>query len=157
MPVGAYGGSKEIMSHVAPDGPVYQAGTLSANPVAMATGIATLKQLLQPDFYVNQDIKTKEFCSIIQSYIEKHDYPMHVVQIGSIFWIAFSKDRIFSADQIDPKEMEKFKVMHHELLQRGIYLGPSGYEVGFVSAAHSKSDLSEAAEIICSVLDIVFK
>ena len=82
---------------------------------------------------------------------------MHMVQIGSIFWFAFSENRIFSADEIDSAGMEKFKVMHHELLERGIYLGPSGYEVGFVSAAHTESDLSEGATSICEVLDIVFK
>ena len=156
MPVGAYGGSKEIMSHVAPDGPVYQAGTLSANPVAMSAGIAVLKQLLEEDFYVKMEDKTSRFCNKIQSHIEAKGYPMHMAQIGSIFWFAFSEDRIFSADQIEAEGMEKFKVMHHELLERGIYLGPSGYEVGFVSAAHSDEDLSGAADTICEVLDIVF-
>jgi len=157
MPVGAYGGSEEIMSHVAPDGPVYQAGTLSANPVAMAAGIAALEQLLEEDFYAKMTQKTEEFCSLIQQHVDRQNYPMHMVQIGSIFWFAFSKDRIFSADQIAAEGMEKFKVMHHELLQRGIYLGPSGYEVGFVSAAHSKDDLTKAAHTICEVLDIVFQ
>jgi glutamate-1-semialdehyde 2,1-aminomutase len=157
MPVGAYGGSKEIMSHIAPDGPVYQAGTLSANPVAMAAGIAALKQLLASDFYEKLEHKTKVFCAKIQSHVEKKNYPMHMVHIGSIFWFAFSKSRIFSADQIDAAGMEKFKVLHHELLERGIYLGPSGYEVGFVSAAHTESELSEAATTICKVLDIVFE
>ena len=157
MPVGAYGGSKEIMSHVAPDGPVYQAGTLSANPVAMSAGIATLKQLLEPDFYEKLENKTKGFCSKIQNHIDQKGYPMHMVQIGSIFWFAFSENRVFSADQINSAGMEKFKVMHHELLERGIYLGPSGYEVGFISAAHSEIDLAKGAENICEVLDIVFK
>lgn len=157
MPVGAYGGSKEIMSHVAPDGPVYQAGTLSANPVAMSAGIATLKQLLKPDFYTEQSAKTAAFCDHIQSHVDEKEYPLHMVHIGSIFWFAFSKERIISADQIDPTGMEKFKIMHHELLQRNIYLGPSGYEVGFISAAHTKEDLQKAAETICEVIDIVFK
>jgi len=155
MPVGAYGGSKEIMSHVAPDGPVYQAGTLSANPVAMSAGIAVLKQLLEPGFYESLEKKTMAFCANIQSHIDEKNYPIHIVQIGSIFWFAFSEERIFSADQIDSAGMEKFKIMHHELLERGIYLGPSGYEVGFVSAAHSEDDLAQAASTICEVLDIV--
>lgn len=157
MPVGAYGGSMEIMSHVAPDGPVYQAGTLSANPVAMSAGIAVLEQLLEPDFYDNLEHKTKVFCGQIQQHIAQRGYPMHMVQIGSIFWFAFSEDRVFSADQIDSAGMDKFKVMHHELLERGIYLGPSGYEVGFVSAAHSEDDLAKAATVISDVLDIVFE
>ncbi len=157
MPVGAYGGNKEIMGHIAPDGSVYQAGTLSANPIAMSAGIATLKQLLKSDFYASLEHKTKTFCSKIQSYIDQQKYPMHMVRIGSIFWFSFSENRVFSADQIDAGGMDKFKIMHHELLERGIYLGPSGYEVGFVSAAHSEVQLSNAANIICEVLDIVFK
>jgi len=157
MPVGAYGGSKEIMSHVAPDGPVYQAGTLSANPVAMSAGIAVLKQLLKPGFYENLENKTKDFCDQIQKHIDLRGYPMHMVQIGSIFWFGFSENRVFSADQIDSAGMDKFKIMHHELLERGIYLGPSGYEVGFVSAAHTEEDLAEAASTIIEVIDLVFK
>ena len=135
MPVGAYGASAEIMAHIAPDGPVYQAGTLSANPVAMAAGLAALQQLVQADFYPTLEEKTINFVQKIQSYCEQKEYDAHIQQIGSIFWIAFAKDRILSADQIDPAGMERFKILHHELLQKGVYLGPSGYEVGFVSAA----------------------
>ena len=157
MPVGAYGGSKEIMSKVAPLGPVYQAGTLSANPVAMAAGYATLKQLLEKDFYPNLERKTKGFVKLIEDHAAAKNYEMHIQTVGSIFWIAFTKERIQAASQIDPKSMDKFKVLHHELLQRGVYLGPSGYEVGFVSAAHTEDDLKEAAGIINECMDIVFQ
>lgn len=157
MPVGAYGASKEIMSHIAPDGPVYQAGTLSANPVAMAAGRAALEQLLEPGFYENLEAKTKKFVGQIQDHCDQKGYKVSIPQIGSIFWIAFSRERIIRADQIDPKSMDKFKILHHELLQRNIYLGPSGYEVGFVSAAHQDADLVEAAEKICEAMDVVFK
>jgi glutamate-1-semialdehyde 2,1-aminomutase len=156
MPVGAYAGSAEIMSHIAPDGPVYQAGTLSANPIAMAAGYAALQQLLQPGFYDEMAQKTLAFTRQIEAYCEARDYPVSFAQIGSIFWIAFSRDRIVRADQIDASSMELFKVLHHELLQNGVYLGPSGYEVGFVSAAHSTDDLQVAAEKICQAMDIVF-
>ena len=77
--------------------------------------------------------------------------------MASIFWIAFSREKIVRSSQIDPASMEKFKGLHHELLQRGVYLGPSGYEVGFVSAAHAESDLEEAAGRIREALDVVFK
>ncbi len=157
MPVGAYGASHEIMSHIAPDGPVYQAGTLSANPVAMAAGFAALQQTLSPGFYEGLEAKTKQFVQDIQEYCDQKAYEVNIQQIGSIFWIAFSKDRIQAADQIDPASMEKFKVLHHELLQRGLYLGPSGYEVGFVSAAHTTVDLKEAAGLICESMDVVFE
>lgn len=156
MPVGAYAASAEIMRHVAPEGPVYQAGTLSANPVAMAAGLAALEQLLEDGFYANLENKTQAFTARIQQYCDQRGYEVSIPQIGSIFWIAFSRDRIVRADQIDPASMEKFKLLHHELLQRGVYLGPSGYEVGFVSAAHTEVDLEEAATKICSAMDVVF-
>lgn len=156
MPVGAYGASSEIMSLIAPDGPVYQAGTLSANPVAMAAGYGALIQLLEDDFYERLEARTTAFVSHIQEFCDKKEYAVRIQQIGSIFWIAFAGERILSADRIDPAGMEKFKVLHHELLQRGVYLGPSGYEVGFVSSAHTESDLQEAAEKICEAMDVVF-
>ena len=157
MPVGAYAANSEIMGHIAPDGPVYQAGTLSANPVAMAAGYAALQQALTEGFYQQLEAKTKSFVASIQSYCDQKNYEVSIVQIGSIFWIAFTKEHILRADQIDPKSMDKFKVLHHELLQRGVYLGASGYEVGFVSAAHSEEDLAEAAQKIKAALDIVFQ
>lgn len=156
MPVGAYGASNEIMNHIAPDGPVYQAGTLSANPVAMAAGIAALKQLIAPDFYSNAKAKTQKFVNNVLAYCEEKGYELTIPSIGSIFWIAFTKERIIKADQIEAESMDKFKVLHHELLQRGVYLGPSGYEVGFVSAAHTEADLEEAANKMKEALDVVF-
>jgi len=156
MPVGAYAASHEIMGHIAPEGEVYQAGTLSANPVAMAAGLAAVKELLQPEFYSHLNYKTRNFVKGIQEYCDTKGYEVSMVNIGSIFWVAFTKDRIQRSDQIDPASMEKFKVLHHELIQRGIYLGPSGYEVGFVSAAHQAADLAEATQKICDSMDVVF-
>ena len=156
MPVGAYAGSAEIMSHIAPDGPVYQAGTLSANPVAMAAGYAALQQLLEPGFYEDMAQKTKAFTQQIEAYCDDKGYPVSFAQIGSIFWVTFTKNRIVRADQIDASSMDLFKVLHHQLLQNGVYLGPSGYEVGFVSAAHSTDDLQMAAEKINRAMDVVF-
>lgn len=146
MPVGAYGASHEIMSHIAPDGPVYQAGTLSANPVAMAAGYQTLQELLKPGVYESLADKTTMLANSISSFAQDHNLELRVQNIGSIFWLSFSKDRVQSADQIQSSGMEKFKILHHELLQSGVYLGPSGYEVGFVSVAHSPADLEEAIE-----------
>lgn len=156
MPVGAYAASADIMSHIAPDGPVYQAGTLSANPVAMAAGYATLKQLLEPGFYDELENRTRNFVADIQQHIDQRGYRAHLQQIASIFWIAFTDKRVMRSDQIDPAGMELFKKLHHELLQRGVYLGPSGYEVGFVSAAHTEQDLQEAATLIKEAMDIVY-
>lgn len=156
MPVGAYAADSAIMGNVAPEGPVYQAGTLSGNPVAMAAGFATATQLLQVGFYENLAAKTQNFVAKIQHYCDSKGYEVNIPAIGSIFWIAFSKADIRSAEQIDPLSMEHFKVLHKELLERGIYLGPSGYEVGFVSAAHSETVLEEAAAHICAAMDVVF-
>lgn len=156
LPVGAYGANREIMSYVAPDGPVYQAGTLSGNPVAMAAGKAMLEELLKPGFYEGLEDKTKSFVKRIQDYCDAKGYEVSIPNIGSIFWIAFSRETIRNADQIDPTSMEKFKVLHYELLERGVYLGPSGYEVGFVSSAHSNDVLMKSADIICECMDIVF-
>ncbi len=156
MPVGAYGGSAEVMRHISPDGPVYQAGTLSANPVTMAAGYATLQQLLEPGFYEALEAKTKQLTQRIQAYAEGKGYQLRIQQMASIFWLAFTDQRVLRADQIEAESMELFKRLHHELLQRGVYLGPSGYEVGFVSAAHTDADIEEAASIMEECLDIVF-
>lgn len=157
MPVGAFGGKEEIMNHVAPLGKVYQAGTLSANPIALSAGIAALKQLLKKDFYTDMEAKTKGFISRIQKHIDKKGYEITIQSIASIFWFSFSKKRALTADDIDGSKMSIFKEMHALLLKEGIYLGPSGYEVGFVSAAHKKSDLKKAAQTIIKVLDKVYK
>jgi glutamate-1-semialdehyde 2,1-aminomutase len=157
MPVGCYGASNEIMSCVSPDGPVYQAGTLSGNPVAMAAGIATLEQLLVPFFYKNLKQKTTYFVNKLTQYTQEKGYDVTFPHIASIFWVAFTSKTISDAEQIDPKSMEKFKIMHAELLKRGIYFGPSGYEVGFISDAHSYADLDETVEKMCKVFDIIFK
>lgn len=156
FPVGAYAGTKEIMDHIAPVGPVYQAGTLSANPVAMAAGLAALEVCLTPGFYELQEKKTHAFASALEGYAQEKGYPMHVPHIGSIFWLAFGTDRITRSDQIDPANMEYFKIIHHELLQTGVYLGPSGYEVGFISSAHSVADLEEALAKIKAAMDVAF-
>ena len=156
FPVGAYAASREIMDYIAPVGPVYQAGTLSANPVAMAAGLAALELCLEPGFYDRQAEKTHRMATAIETYAHERGYPMHVPHIGSIFWLAFGRDRITRADQIDPENMKYFKIVHHELLQEGVYLGPSGYEVGFVSGAHTDVDLQEAVAKICGALDVAF-
>ena len=156
LPVGAYGASNEIMRKVSPDGPVYQAGTLSGNPVAMAAGIAQLTECSKPGFYETLAEKTNHFTSRINNYANEKNYPFELVSIGSIFWLSFNgKKRIHSAEEIDPN-MNGFRIMHRELLNRGVYLGPSGYEVGFVSEAHSMSDLDMAAKAMEEVLDMIY-
>lgn len=158
LPVGCYGASAEIMANISPDGGVYQAGTLSGNPVAMAAGIAQLTELSSMGFYKNLNKKTEEFARAIQRFATARNYKFKVFYVGSIFWFAFTdKDKIQSSADINPESMELFRKFHRELLNRGVYLGPSGYEVGFISAAHSKVDLEVAKRAIFESLDFTFK
>lgn len=158
LPVGAYAASAKIMSQIAPEGNVYQAGTLSGNPVAMAAGIAQLKQCLQPNFYQELEKKTKAFVQCILSNAQSKGYNFNMFSVGSIFWVSFSdKKAIRRMDEIDGESMKLFAPFHHSLLEKGIYLGPSGYEVGFVSNAHSDEDLEKAIKAFCEALDKVYK
>jgi glutamate-1-semialdehyde 2,1-aminomutase len=156
FPVGAYGASAEIMSKVSPDGDVYQAGTLSGNPVAMSAGIAALGECLKPGFYEQLDAKTQRFTESIENYAQQKNYPFRIFRIGSIFWLAFTRNDIRAAEEIDPDGMAYFKKLHAFLLNEGVYFGPSGYEVGFVSAAHNDEQLNKAADCISSGLDYIF-
>lgn len=156
LPVGMYGASNEIMAHISPDGGVYQAGTLSGNPVAMAAGIAALTILSSDGFYAELNAKAQAFVNDLKTFIAEKGYELKIFTVGSIFWFAFTDKDIKTAEDIDPASMEKFKIMHRELLNRGIYFGPSGYEVGFVSAAHTSVELDKAKQAIFEALDIVF-
>jgi glutamate-1-semialdehyde 2,1-aminomutase len=146
LPVGAYGASNEIMACVSPDGPMYQAGTLSGNPVAMAAGIAQLTACLKPGFYDDLAAKTNYLIQKIENLAKESKVSFKFFSLGSIFWIAFTNaDSIKSASEIDPSSMNYFKQLHTHLLENGIYLGPSGYEVGFVSEAHTYEQLDQTA------------
>lgn len=157
LPVGAYGASAEIMSCVAPDGPVYQAGTLSGNPVAMAAGVAQLIECLKSGFYDELETKTTIFAREISTYAKEKGYDFSMPHIGSIFWINFTTDQVRTADGINGKKMsEQFKVLHKTLMENGVYVGPSGYEVGFISEAHTDKVLNQAIAIFKKALDAVF-
>src|SRR5690606_19166472 len=149
--------SHEIMSHISPDGNVYQAGTLSGNPIAMAAGIAQLT-ILKNGVYKTLNSKAAAFAEAIQRFVSAKNYKVKVFSVGSIFWLAFTdRENIRAASEIDAGGMEKYKIMHRELLNRGIYFGPSGYEVGFVSHAHTKTDLEKAKRAIFESLEVVFR
>lgn len=157
MPVGAFGGSHDIMSHISPEGNVYQAGTLSGNPVAMAAGKATLEVLLEDGFYDRLEQKTSRLTQPVSDFVKSNGLPLRIQQIDSIFWLAFSKSRVVTADHIDVAKMNDFKKLHAELLNRGVYVGPSGYEVGFISDAHSNEDIDQAARSMIDAIDQVFQ
>lgn len=140
FPVGAYGSSKEIMSFISPEGDVYQAGTLSGNPVAMSAGIAQLTECLKPNFYLDLETKTKYLVDGINKINSFNLFK--IFSLGSIFWIAFTKhETVKAAEEIDANSMSYFKILYHALLENGVYLGPSGYEVGFMSEAHNYEDI----------------
>jgi glutamate-1-semialdehyde 2,1-aminomutase len=156
LPVGAYGASNEIMASVSPEGPVYQAGTLSGNPVAMAAGIAQLELCLAPDFYRTMEAKTRGFVERVNAYATVKNYDFELVSLASIFWLSFNgKKAIYRANEISP-DMTSFNILHDYLLHHGVYLGPSGYEVGFISSAHTADDLVFAAAQFCAGLDVVY-
>lgn len=157
LPVGAYGAKKEIMAFVSPDGPVYQAGTLSGNPVAMAAGLAQIEACARTGFYAELEAKTRVFTARINAFAKQNDFPVELVQIGSIFWFSFNgKKRVQKASEINP-DMSHFNAMHHFLLNEGVYFGPSGYEVGFVSEAHTAELLDFAASKIELAFTEIFK
>lgn len=144
FPVGMYASSKEIMSSVSPEGNVYQAGTLSGNPVAMAAGIAQLTECLKPGFYSHLEKQTQNLLSGINSISRPSSLVLRTFSVGSIFWFSFSdQEHVRNADEIGADGIKKFNELYHKLLANGVYFGPSGYEVGFVSAAHTDDDLKK--------------
>lgn len=155
LPVGMYGASAEIMKCISPDGDVYQAGTLSGNPVAMAAGIAQLSECLKLNFYTDLEAKTQFLISKIFEHATIPTDKLKIFSIGSIFWIAFTnKPFIRAAEDIDASSMTYFKSLHKELLERGVYLGPSGYEVGFICEAHTQDDLIKTAKHFAAALEV---
>ena len=144
MPVGTIAGPRKIMEHLAPIGGVYQAGTLSANPLAMACGLATL-QLLTPSFYQKLNQQTVAITEALKNYFQqKPQYKdLHLAQVGSLFWIHPGRATIRRIKDIPENMSSQFKDLFQDLLGRGIYLAPNGYEVGFTSGAHDEKVLSD--------------
>ncbi|ENY72103.1 glutamate-1-semialdehyde 2,1-aminomutase [Aeromonas diversa] len=142
MPVGAFGGKREIMQHIAPTGPVYQAGTLSGNPIAMAAGLAMLDLLEQPGLYEALSEKTARVAEGLKAAAAKHGIPLAINQVGGMFGFFFTDEpTITRFDQVTRCDMEKFKRFYHLMLEEGVYLAPSAYEAGFLSLAHGDKEI----------------
>jgi len=142
MPVGAFGGRADIMAQLAPDGPVYQAGTLSGNPIAMSAGLATLELVSQPNFYENLGQRTLQLLAGLNQLAKAADIPFSTNQVGGMFGLFFSQDEHISRfDQVMKCDQDRFKKFFHLMLEEGVYLAPSAFEAGFVSAAHSEQDI----------------
>ena len=143
MPVGAFGGKRELMELVAPSGPVYQAGTLSGNPVAMAAGLATLDQITAPGFYSELGEKTRMLTEGIQSEADFAGVPFTTTNVGGMFGLFFSAEQqIVNFEQSGAVDIEMFKRFFHAMLKNGVYLAPSAFEAGFVSSAHTEEHIS---------------
>ncbi len=143
MPVGAFGGKKEIMHHIAPLGPVYQAGTLSGNPIAMAAGLAALKQISQPGVYEALTSKTTTLLDGLKAKAKAAGIALTTNQVGGMFGIFFTEQpEVTSYAQATQCNIEAFKQFFHLMLNEGVYLAPSAYEAGFLSLAHSDADLA---------------
>ncbi len=139
LPVAAFGGKAEIMAHLAPLGGVYQAGTLSGNPVAVAAGLTTLKLIQAPDFYSNLSKQTQKLVDGLNDLAKELQIDFCADAIGGMFGIYFCKEVPVSFDQVMRADADMFKRFFHEMLELGIYLAPSAFEAGFVSAQHSDS------------------
>ncbi len=149
FPVGAYGGRKELMEMVAPVGPVYQAGTLSANPVAMSAGHAMLKKIIRENPYPTLAKTGEWFTGELQKLANQYlPYPTLFQKFGSISWMVLGTDQpVRRIEQIPAEQKARYAEIFHSFLDHGVYFAPSGYEVGFLSTAHTKQDLEQVIEI----------
>lgn len=153
MPVGAFGGRRDIIEHIAPTGPVYQAGTLSGNPVAMAAGLAALAQLDDDAMYEGIFAQTQALADGFQALADKHGIPMTTNVAGSMFGLFFTGiDRVTNYQQAINCNQEQFRVFYHGMLNNGVYLAPASYEAGFVSKMHTADVIDKTLSIADKVL-----
>ena len=144
MPVGAFGGKREIMNYIAPLGPVYQAGTLSGNPVAMAAGVKNLEIISRPGFFEQLTERTTQLVEGLLSAAESHGVAMRANQVGAMFGLFFTEQPAVTCfSEVSACDVERFKRFFHGMLSRGVNFAPSAYEAGFVSAAHTAQDIEQ--------------
>ncbi len=148
LPVGAFGGKREIMEYIAPLGPVYQAGTLSGNPMSMSAGLAMLSALADDkQFYQKLGEKVNRLVEGVLSQAKEHNIPMTANSAGGMFGLFFTNaQKVTNFDQTSQCDIERFKKFYHLMLQEGVYMAPSAYEAGFVSSSHSDEDIDQTIE-----------
>ena len=147
MPVGAYGGKAEIMYQIAPDGPVYQPGTLSGNPLAMAAGIANLRLLRRDNFYKELNEKSEFFADGLTKAAEAAGVPVTLNRVGSLMTGFFTQDPVTDFESAMKSDADKYAVHYRQMLDKGVYLAPSQFEVAFISASHTTEELKKVIEM----------
>ncbi|MEM7433273.1 MAG: glutamate-1-semialdehyde 2,1-aminomutase [Pseudomonadota bacterium] len=153
MPAAAFGGRADIMDYIAPDGPVYQAGTLSGNPVAMAAGLATLNLIEEPEFWPALNARTRQLAKGLADVGKQAGVPIAVEHRGGMFGFVFTDaKRVRYFEQVANADIDRFKSFFHGMLKRGIYLAPSAFEAGFVSSAHGEEEIEQTLAAAAEVL-----
>lgn len=152
LPVGAFGGKRELMQHLAPVGPVYQAGTLSGNPLAMAAGIAALQMLVELDPYKRLDEMGERMRDALLGAAREKGLPLQVPQVGSMFAFFFSENPVTNFTEVMNSDTGRFKSLFSEALAGGVYLPPSAFETCFISTAHDDGDLDQAIEVLTGAI-----
>jgi glutamate-1-semialdehyde 2,1-aminomutase len=146
MPVGAYGGRRALMQQVAPAGPIYQAGTLSGNPVAMAAGLAMLELVQTPGFYEELGRRTRLLTDGLQALADEAGVPFSTTRVGGMFGLFFSAQKVETYAQATAADTARFNRFFHAMLDRGVYLAPSAFEAGFLSIAHTDDVIAQTLE-----------
>ncbi len=152
LPVGAYGGKREIMQCVAPEGDVYQAGTLSGNPLAVTAGITTLRKLAEPGVYERLESRAATLADGLAEATQKHGIDAWHSRVGSMLMLYFTDETVTNADGARTADTERFRQYFWGLLERGVYVAPSQFEAGFVSLAHSEEDINMTVQAATEVI-----
>ncbi|MCB2263147.1 MAG: glutamate-1-semialdehyde 2,1-aminomutase [Candidatus Thiosymbion ectosymbiont of Robbea hypermnestra] len=156
LPVGAFGGRRELMERIAPSGPVYQAGTLSGNPVAMAAGLATLEVVREPGFYQNLEAKTERLVTGLLEAAAAAGAPLTANRVGAMFGLFFTDaERVTDFAGVTACSQDQFRAFFHAMLARGVYLAPSPFEAGFLSAAHGEEDIAATLDAAAAAFPLV--
>lgn len=157
LPVGAYGGRSDLMAHIAPEGPVYQAGTLSGNPLAMAAGLATLGAIdAIPGFYAKLEELGRRLERGIAAHVDRRGYSCRLARVGSMWTLFFTADPVDSWEGAARCDTARFARFFHEMLRRGVSLAPSQFEANFISIAHSDADIDATVDAAGAALDVAF-
>ncbi|GAB4171021.1 MAG: glutamate-1-semialdehyde 2,1-aminomutase [Calditrichia bacterium] len=157
LPVGAYGGKKEIMDYIAPEGPVYQAGTLSGNPIAMRAGYETLKKISRPGFFKELDEKAELLEVGMKENLNKLGLNLTMNRVGSMSCLYFTDQPVYDYSSATASDTEKFAAYFRHMLEEGIYLAPSQFEAAFISIAHTEEDIEKTIKANYKALSMIYK